>query len=67
MTAHEALPRPDTAYTVTGPRDGRPLDMRYTACWPATAHCAGCGEIVRRETADGPWEHTGRLPGEPLT
>lgn len=67
MTAHRAVPRTDTAYTIGGPRDGKPLDMRFNAtCWPASAHCAGCGEIIEREAVEEPWKHTGRQPGEPL-
>jgi hypothetical protein len=61
---HEPEPDGDTAYTAGGPRDGRLLDKRYTASWPATAHCT-CGEMIRQESADSPWEHTGRKPVEP--
>ncbi len=60
---HEPEPKTDTAYTMTGPRAGRLLDMRYGSCWPAEGICS-CGEVVRRESRDEPWEHTGRKPGE---
>lgn len=62
--AHQAAPRADTAYTMEGPRTGRPLDLRYGNCFPAEGTCV-CGTVIRQESADEPWKHTGRKPGEP--
>ena len=61
---HHPEPLADTAYTRGGRRDGRLLDLRYLDVFPAEAHCS-CGEMLRRESQAEPWEHTGRMPGEP--
>lgn len=62
---HVAEPKPDSAVTIGGPRHLLLLDMRYGNCWPARGTCV-CGEVIWREEAREPWEHTGRKPGEPL-
>ena len=64
-TAHDAAPHTDTAVTIGGRRHLRLLDLRYADCWPAEGICTVCGQVVRREAAGKPWEHTGRMPGEP--
>jgi len=62
---HKAEPAGDSAVTIDGRRHLKPLDKRYADSWPAEAICS-CGEVIRQESADQPWEHTGRKPGEPL-
>lgn len=53
----------DSAYSMEGPRAGRLLDERYARSWPAEGICT-CGQVIRRESKDAPWQHTGRMPGE---
>lgn len=70
---HEAVPKPDTIYSVKGSNAGRPANLGMTGHFPVTAHCAICGEIIQRERYlrlslgdPGDWLHTGRKPGEPV-
>lgn len=65
MSAHAPAPLPGSAYTVGGPRDNREVDDRLARSFPATAICAGCGEMLSREAQGEPWKHAGRMPGSP--
>lgn len=60
---HAAELKPDTAYTMTGPRTGHLWDARFTRSYPAEGICS-CGEMIRCEERGGEWKHTGRMPGE---
>jgi len=67
---HDIVPRPGTAYSVSGGNTGLPANLRNSGHYPAEAQCAGCGEMIRCEqwlpvSADGDWYHTGRRPGDP--
>lgn len=69
---HEACPKPGTVYSAEGINTGLAADLGRPAHFPATAHCTGCEEVIRRERFmrmtpgdDGEWKHTGRKPGEP--
>lgn len=67
VTAHEAVPKPGTVYSVQGSNTGLPANPQTPWHYPVTAHCAGCGEIIRRQAilgAASEWIHTGRRPGE---
>ena len=63
VVRHVAEPLPKTAVTIGGRLHLRDLDMAHPDCWPAEGICR-CGEVLRREAAGEPWEHTGRMPGE---
>lgn len=63
VPVHVAEPVPGTAYTAAGPLVNYPADERLARAFPATAHCS-CGQMIRRESQEGGWQHTGRLPGE---
>ena len=66
---HKPEPKPGTLYSESGANTGLAANPRYPAHYPMTAHCEGCGEIIRREFYPGIglagwWKHTGRKPGE---
>jgi hypothetical protein len=61
---HAAEPLPDTAFSMEGRNANRLLDLRFAHHYPAEGICS-CGEMIRQESADKPWVHTGRMPGEP--
>lgn len=68
---HEALPVPETSFTLEGRNANRLADPQLPWHFPAEAICSTCWTMIRREQYMAPgapdkdaWQHTGRKPGE---
>lgn len=65
LPGHDAVPADFTAYSMEGPNTGQVANLVNAWHFPAEGMCAGCGEVIRAESCDGGWRHTGRKPGDP--
>ena len=63
--AHVAMPADLSAYSMEGPNTGQVANPANAWHFPAEGICAGCGAVIRAESFDGGWHHTGRKPGDP--
>ena len=66
---HEVLIVPGSAVSTGGINKGKRADPRLEWHYPMTAQCCICHGGVERERMvprQLDWEHTGRMPGEPL-
>ncbi len=62
---HEIVLVEFSAYTMDGPNTGCVANPENVWHFPAEGICAGCGGVIRAESYGKPWQHTGRMPGDP--